>query len=155
MWLYVGRVLDELPTGGLAAFRFGDDAQIALILNAAAHRLAGAGYGVAMVEEHAVIGKEMPNVFVNLCWMWAMNPVTAEHTLDSWLASVPHTKILGYGADCGSPFSEYAYAKQARTGIARVLQRWIDRGDMTLADAKTAAADIMLLNGCRLHGLKP
>jgi len=110
--------------------------------------------GWPYTEEHAAIGKHFPNVWLNLCWAWAMNPVTMELALDSWLAAVPHTKIFGYGGDTGSPICEYGYAQQARIGIARVLQKWIDRGDMTLVDAEEVAADIMLLNGCRFHGLE-
>ena len=109
--------------------------------------------GWPYTEEHAVIGKEFPNVWLNLCWAWTMNPATMERALDSWLASVPHTKIFAYGGDTGSPVCEYGYAVQARTGIGRVLQRWIDRGDMSAADAREVAADIMLRNGCRFHGL--
>lgn len=104
-------------------------------------------------EEHAVIGKQFPNVWLNLCWAWAMNPVTMEKTLDSWLASVPHKKIFGYGGDTSSPICEYGYAQQARVGISRVLENWIDRGDMTVEDAKAVATDIMLRNGCRFHNL--
>ncbi len=109
--------------------------------------------GWPYTEEHATIGKEFPNVWLNLCWAWAMNPVTMENALDSWLASVPHRKIFGYGGDTGNPICEYGYAQQARTGIARVLEKWIARGDMTVADAREVASDIMLRNGCRFHGL--
>ena len=109
--------------------------------------------GWPYTEEHAVIGKEFPNVWLNLCWAWTMNPVTSELALDSWLGSVPHTKIFGYGGDTGSPICEYGYAQQARIGIARVLEKWVARGDMTVKDAQEVAADIMLLNGCRFHGL--
>jgi hypothetical protein len=109
--------------------------------------------GWPYTEEHAVIGKELPNVWLNLCWAWTMNPVTMDDTLDRWLACVPHTKIFAYGGDTGSPICEYGYARQARIGIARVLERWIERGDMTVDDAKEVAAEIMLRNGCRFHGL--
>ena len=109
--------------------------------------------GWPYTEEHAVMGKEFPNVWLNLCWAWTMNPVTSEQALDSWLASVPYTKIFGYGGDTGSPICEYGYAQQARIGIARVLERWIARGAMSLADAQEVAAAIMLHNGCAFHGL--
>jgi len=110
--------------------------------------------GWPYVEEHAVLGKEFPNVWLNMCWMWAMNPVTAARALESWLACVPHTKIFAYGGDTNSPICEYAYAQQARAGIARVLERIARRGGMTAAGAKEVAADIMLHNGCRFHGLE-
>ncbi|MCD6415135.1 MAG: amidohydrolase family protein [Planctomycetes bacterium] len=111
--------------------------------------------GWPYTEEHAVIGKEFPNVWLNLAWAWTMNPATMERTLDSWLACVPHKKIFAYGGDVGQPMCEYGYAQQARIGIGRVLSKWVQRGDMTIEDAKEVARDIMLLNGCRFHGLEP
>ena len=110
--------------------------------------------GWPYTEEHAVIGKEFPNVWLNLCWAWSMNPIAMEQVLDSWLASVPHKKIFAYGGDTWSPICEYGYAQQARIGIARVFEKWIDRGDMTIKDAKEVATDIMLRNGCRFHNLE-
>jgi len=109
--------------------------------------------GWPYTEEHAVIGKEFPNVWLNLCWAWTMNPVTMGQALDSWLGSVPHKKIFEYGGDTNIPICEYGYAQQARIGIAKVLEKWIDRGDMTIGDAKEVAGDIMLRNGCRFHNL--
>lgn len=111
--------------------------------------------GWPYTEEHATIGKNIPNAYLDLCWMWAMNPVTAENALDSWLACVPFNKIVAYGGDISSPILEYGYARQARCGIGRVLQRWIDRGDMTLDDSKEVAEAIMLENPCKLHKLEP
>ena len=110
--------------------------------------------GWPYTEEHAVIGKQFPNVWLNLCWAWTMNPVTMEQALDSWLACVPHCKIFAYGGDTTSPICEYGYAQQARTGIARVLERWVARGDMSTQDAREVAADIMLRNGCQFHRLE-
>jgi hypothetical protein len=109
--------------------------------------------GWPYTEELAVVGKQFPNVWLNLCWAWTMNPVTMERTLDSWLASVPHTKIFGYGGDTDSPICEYGYAQQARSGIATVLERWIRRGDMTIKDARAVATDVMLENGRHFHNL--
>jgi len=110
--------------------------------------------GWPYTEEHAVIGKEFPNVWLDLCWAWTMNPVTMEQTLDSCLACVPHTKIFAYGGDTMCPICEYGYAQQARAGIARVLERWIERDDMTLDDAEDVARHIMLQNGCLFHSLE-
>jgi len=110
--------------------------------------------GWPYTEEHAVIGKQFPNVWLNMCWMWTMNPATAERTLDSWLACVPHTKIFAYGGDTPNPICEYGYVQQARTGIARVLERKVGRGDMSENEAKVVTSAILLENGCRFHGLE-
>jgi len=104
-------------------------------------------------HEMGTIGKNFPNVWLNLCWAWTMNPATMERNLDAWLDGVPHCKIFGFGSDTHSPLMVYGYAVQAREGIARVLQRKIDRGDVDLTLAKDIARCILLENGVHFHGL--
>ena len=104
-------------------------------------------------DELGTIGKHFPNAWINLCWAWTMNPATMEYVLDAWLDGVPHNKIFAFGSDIGNPLLVYGYAVQAREGIARVLQRKIDRGDMDLALAQGVARAIMLDNGVEFHGL--
>ena len=104
-------------------------------------------------HEMGTIGKHYPNVWINLCWAWTMNPVTMEHALDAWLDGVPHCKIFGFGSDTGNPICAYGYAVQAREGIARVLERRIARGDTDLPLAREVARAIMLENGVEFHDL--
>ncbi len=89
------------------------------------------------------IGKEFPNCWLNLCWVWAMNPHRGEHILHEWLDAVPNNKIFGFGGDAGSIFATYGYAVQARQCITRVLEEKIDRGDYDLETAKLVATRIM------------
>ena len=102
----------------------------------------------------AALGKHYPNVWVNMCWSWTMNPSTMERALDAFLDAVPYHKIFAFGGDTHTPFTAYGYAVQAREGIARVLERRIARGDMDLDFAKQVASRIMLDNGVEFHGLK-
>ena len=104
-------------------------------------------------EIMAALGKHYPNVWVNMAWSWAMNPISMERALDTFLDAVPHNKVFAFGADTVTPFTTYAYAQQAREGIARVLERRIARGDMDEALARTVARAIMLENGEEFHGL--
>jgi predicted TIM-barrel fold metal-dependent hydrolase len=101
----------------------------------------------------ACIGKAFPNVYLDLCWAWSMNPAAMERALEDWLAAVPHNRILGYGGDTGMPFAMVGYAAQARDGIARVLERKVDRGDYDLATAQQAARRILHENARELYGL--
>jgi predicted TIM-barrel fold metal-dependent hydrolase len=81
------------------------------------------------------IGKEFPNVWLDMCWAWALNPVQMERILDEWLATVPCNKIFAFGADAFSPFMMLGYAIQARNGIANVMEKKVQRKEF---DAKTA-----------------
>ncbi len=109
--------------------------------------------GWPYVDELGTIGKNFPNVWLSLCWAWAMNPITMERALDAWLDGVPYNKIMGFGGDTGHPVAAYGYALQAREGIARVLEKRVARGDMDEQFAKEVARAVLLVNGCELHDL--
>lgn len=98
------------------------------------------------------VGKAFPNVWLNMCWMWAMSPAHACRVLDEWLSAVPHNKILAFGSDTGSPFTLVGHTMQAREGIARVLERKVERGDFTLDTARMVARAIMHENARALYG---
>jgi hypothetical protein len=89
------------------------------------------------------IGKEFPNVWLDMCWAWTMNPVQMERILDEWLATVPCNKIFAFGADTCSPFMMLGYATQARQGIANVLERKVRRKEFDTHTAEFVARRIM------------
>jgi hypothetical protein len=104
-------------------------------------------------EVLATMGKHYPNAWVSMVWAWTMNPSSMERALDAFLDAVPMNKIIAFGGDTHHPACTYAYARQARDGIARVLQSRLDRGLMDAPLAREAAERILLLNGCELHRL--
>ena len=105
-------------------------------------------------EVAGAIGKAFPNVYLDMCWAWTMNPVQMERILSEWLAAVPHNKIFGFGGDTGSPFPMVGYALQARRGIANVLERKVESGEYDLPTAKRVARRIMHENAQEVYGLK-
>jgi len=96
------------------------------------------------------VAKEFPNVWIDLCWAWAINPVQMERILDEWLSCVPSNKIFGFGADTDSPFPVVGYALQARQGIAHVMERKIASGEYDIDTAKFVARRIMHENACEV-----
>lgn len=104
-------------------------------------------------SELGTIAKEFPNVWPDLCWMWAMNPAEAERALDGWLDAVPFTKIFGFGSDTGLPWCIAGYALQAKEGIAHVLEHKIACGAYSEADAREVADHLLLNNGEQFFGL--
>lgn len=104
-------------------------------------------------SEMGAVAKNYPNVYLNMCWAWAMNPAAAERALNEWLDAVPFNKIFAFGADTELPWCNIGYAQQARMGIARVLGDKVRQGCLSAATAREIAAAIMLENGRRFHGL--
>ena len=104
-------------------------------------------------SELGAIAKNYPNVYPDMCWVWAMNPTESERTLGEWLDGVPFNKIFAFGADTGLPWCEVGYSIQARLGIARVLEEKIRKGFFSRATAEEVASAIMLKNGEQFYGV--
>lgn len=102
-------------------------------------------------EVLGAIAKAFPNVYPDMCWAWAMNPVQMERVLIEWLGAVPHNKICAFGGDTGTPFCTLGYALQARRGIARALRAWTESGGWDQATAAAVARRIMHENGRELY----
>ena len=104
-------------------------------------------------EVAGAIAKAFPNVYLDMCWAWTMNPAQMERILSEWLSGVPHNKIFGYGGDTGNPFVMVGYALQARRGIANVLERKVEGGEYGLETAQRVARRIMHGNAQEVYGL--
>lgn len=104
-------------------------------------------------SELGAIAKNYPNVWIDMCWAWTMNPAESERALSEWLDGVPFNKIFAYGADTGLPWSNVGYSLQAKIGIARVLEQKIEAGYLDEATAREVASAIMLENGQEFYGL--
>jgi len=104
-------------------------------------------------SELGAIAKNYPNVYPDMCWVWTMNPTESERTLAEWLDGVPFNKIFAFGADTGLPWCDVGYSIQARLGIARVLEKKVQKGFFSEATAKEVASAIMLKNGEQFHGV--
>jgi uncharacterized protein len=156
-----GRVFNlpvQIHTGYLARpwgnFRQGDPAPLVPLLRTyrdVRFDLFHAGWPYSSIM--AAIGKSFPNVWLDLCWAWAMNPVRAGLTLAEWLASVPHNKIFGFGADTDDPLTLVGYAAQARQGIAAVLEEKVESGEYDQRTAEHVARRIMFQNARDFFGV--
>ncbi len=96
--------------------------------------------GMPSVRDTGVIGKNFPNVWLNLCWCHIISPKMTCSALDEWIDLVPMNKIIGFGGDYGHPVEKvYGHLKMAREDIALVLGGRIDRGLMKFEDAVSIA----------------
>ena len=50
-------------------------------------------------SELAVLTKNFPNVYANLCWLPIISPWMAERVLSEWLEVIPISKIFAFGGD--------------------------------------------------------
>lgn len=88
--------------------------------------------GMPWVRETGVIGKNNPNVWLNLCWCHVISQRMTVSFLDEWIDLVPVNKIFAFGGDYGMPVEKVVgHLWMAREDIAEVLASRVARGDMT------------------------
>ena len=96
--------------------------------------------------ELAALAKHYPNVYVDMCWAWSINPLDASNFLNHAIHSVPVNKMFVFGADTSWPTASYAYAMQARYWLTKTLQREVNEGYLSEREAMAYAERVMHRN---------
>ena len=95
------------------------------------------------VGESLALAKHHPNVYLDLCWAWSINPHDTEQFIRRALHSVPVNKLFMFGGDTFWPTASVAFAAQARAGFERALQAEVDDGFITEGEAIAVATRMM------------
>jgi predicted TIM-barrel fold metal-dependent hydrolase len=75
------------------------------------------------------LGKNYPNVTLDLCWLHIIDPAYAIELLERAVTTMPHTKIHGFGGDYGDePEFSVAHLQVARQNIAAALANLVEGG---------------------------
>jgi predicted TIM-barrel fold metal-dependent hydrolase len=91
-------------------------------------------------DELLAIAKHFPNVWVDLCWAWSLNPRHTGDFVRNFIHSVPSSKLFAFGGDSFEPDVAVSYAFQAREWLTRTLQAEIVEGLLTEREAIRLAA---------------
>lgn len=70
--------------------------------------------GYPYTDEIVAIAKHYPNVWVDMCWAWAIDPYSSGDFVRRFLHAVPMNKLFAFGGDTFSPTNTVAYSIQAR-----------------------------------------
>ena len=109
--------------------------------------------GFPYCREWGTLGKNFPNVYLDLCWMSIVSPATCVQMLDEWLDYVPNNKLFGFGGDLELVESIHGHLEQARDNIARALAVKVDRGDYDKNTALEIAENMLFNNPKNLYKL--
>jgi hypothetical protein len=109
--------------------------------------------GYPWMREVGTLGRINTSVYADLCWAQFICPAAAKSALDEWLDSMPASKILAFGGDYWFPEGSYGHSIIARTNIGEVLANRVERGRMTMDQARTVARMILRDNVIELFGL--
>jgi uncharacterized protein len=96
--------------------------------------------------EILAMAKHYTNVYLDMCWVWSINPYSSETFLRQFIHSVPSNKLFLFGGDSFWPHASVAYAWQARRGLTNALQAEIREGVMSERQATELASRFMREN---------
>ena len=90
--------------------------------------------------EVLALAKHFPNVFLDLCWAWSIDPLSTRDFVRRAVHAVPSNKLLAFGGDSFWPSAAVSYSFQARAWLTRALQSEVDERFLTEKDAIRLAA---------------
>ncbi len=100
------------------------------------------------------LGKNYPNVFLDLCWLHIIDPFYAIELLERSVLTLPHTKIHGFGGDYGDePEYIVAHLAIARQNIAAALTHLVEGGWLREEEALPLAKGWLFNNPNRFFKL--
>lgn len=88
--------------------------------------------GMPFVRECAFLGKNYPNVYLNLCWSHCVSERISRQAVNEWLDLMPVNKIFGFGGDVITlPEQIWGQLEHARQNLChaltdRILQERMD-----------------------------
>ena len=92
--------------------------------------------GMPSVRDTIMIGKDFPNVFLNLCWTHIVSQVQACSGIDELIDQVPTSKVFAFGGDYAVSVEKVVgHLHMAKENFAQVFGRRIDRGLMSFDEA--------------------
>ena len=104
-------------------------------------------------SELAVIAKNFPNVYANLCWLPIISPWMAERVLNEWLEVIPITKIFAFGGDYTIPEGALGHALITRQVVAKVMGEKISSGYFSEASAQEYSNRILSQNAREFYAI--
>lgn len=97
-------------------------------------------------DELTAIAKHYPNVYIDLCWAWTINPYAAADFVRRFIHAVPANKLFAFGGDTFWPTAAVGYAWQARRWLDRALQAEFADGLLSEEEAIRLALRFMREN---------
>ena len=93
------------------------------------------------MDEYLFMGKNYPNVYLNLCWVQSIDPVYCVELMKRAVMTVPHSKIFAFGGDTGMAEWVAGYLSLAKDNTAIALSELADSGWLSPDEAKQIALD--------------
>jgi len=109
--------------------------------------------GYPYQEQMIALAKHFPNVTIDMCWAWGINPEASERFVRDFLMAVPCSKLLAFGGDVVQVEMVPGYATLARIGLTRALSGLVEDGMMEVGEALGLVPRLMNRNAADLFRL--
>ena len=109
--------------------------------------------GYPYTGEMASLGKNFPNVYVDMCWLPVISPSVARRALHEWIETVPGNKVLAFGGDYRIVEGAYGHSRIAREVVSRVLAEKVEEGYFGEEEAQALAKRLLHDNAFALFSL--
>ncbi len=86
-------------------------------------------------DELIALAKQYPNVYVDLCWAWIVNPLATKNFVKEFQMAVPSNKLFTFGGDYTAVENVVGHAAIARHGLLLALSELVDEGWIDAAEA--------------------
>ncbi len=91
--------------------------------------------GYPYQDEYIALAKHYPNVTIDMCWAWLINPLAGVRFVREFLMAAPASKLLTFGGDYIPVEPVYGHSRLARLGLTRALsdlaeEGWIEEADL-------------------------
>ena len=110
--------------------------------------------GYPFLDETLGMAKHFPNVWIDLCWAWAINPRATGQFVRSFIRSVPLNKLFGFGGDSLFPHHSVAFSRQMRRHLVQALEGGVRAGDFSERQAVEIARRLLQGNQEEFFDLK-
>ncbi|MCL2352242.1 MAG: amidohydrolase [Firmicutes bacterium] len=105
------------------------------------------------MDEYLFMGKNYPNVWLNLCWVQAIDPVYCVELMKRAVMTVPHSKVFAFGGDTGMVEWAAGYLALAKDNVACALSELAESGWISIDEAKRIGLDWFFNNPNEFYGL--
>lgn len=103
-------------------------------------------------HEFLSLAKHYPNLFIDMCWAWIIDPVASVLFLKRLLVTAPSNKVTLFGGDYLTVEPVIGHLTIARSGIAQALGELVDEGWLAEEEAFDLIGPLMRGNAEALYG---
>lgn len=111
--------------------------------------------GWPYMGEFLFLGKNYPNVNLDLCWVNSIDPAYSVELMRRAVMTVPHSKVLGFGGDTHLFETQVGALLLARDNLAIALAELVESGWLGVDDATALAKAWLFDNPGRVFKVAP